>query len=760
VAAQPWDEVLALGLPPNEPRLAHRVLVPARPPQTAAIPDDLHPRLRDALRRRGIERLWSHQARAWELARAGRHVGVVTGTASGKSLAYGLPVLQRLLDDPHARAIYLAPTKALAQDQARGLFALGLGADLRPALYDGDTAPAARSDARRHANLLLTNPDMLHVGICPHHDRWADVLANLAAVIVDEAHVYRGVFGAHVANVLRRLRRACALAGSAPQFLLASATIANPAEAMSTLTGVDVDVIDTDGAPQPAREIALWNPTLLDADLGERASPLAEAATLTAALVLRDQRVICFARSRRAVEVVHRIVRDHLSLTGRDLRDRIAPYRAGYTAEQRRELERRLASGELLAVIATSALELGIDIGLLDCAVVVGFPGTMASLRQRWGRAGRAGSGLSVLVASADALDQYLMANPARLLERPVEAAMLAPDSEELRREHLCCAAFEAPLAPRDDRILGAGAYTEAEALADDGVLARTPAGLAWARPTFPAGEVSLRSSSSEVVAIVETGTGALLGTVEAGRAPSFVHPGAVYLHLGDQYHVRALDLEARLAEVEPFDGDWYTQARIDTTMAVVARRREEPHGTSRLALGTVEVTETTSGFLRRRIRDHAVLDHASLDLPPARFRTEALWLAVDPDLLVEEPDPLGTLHAAEHALIAVLPLLAMCDRWDLGGLSTPFHPDLGGPGIFVYDGHPGGVGIARRGHALFAALARSAHDLIARCPCSDGCPSCVQSPKCGNLNEPLDKWGAARLLEVLADAEAASPAA
>jgi DEAD/DEAH box helicase domain-containing protein len=474
----PWDRVLALGLPPNEPRLVHRSELPATAARTAPLPDGLDRRLLRALRGRGIDRLWTHQAATYEAARAGRHVGVVTGTASGKSLAYGLPVLQTLLTDRHARALYLAPTKALAQDQARTLRLFGLGRDLRPALYDGDTDLGSRALARREANLFLTNPDMLHVGICPGHERWADVLSNLSHVIVDEAHVYRGVFGSHVANVLRRLRRVCALHGAAPQFLLASATIANPAEAMRALTGLDITLVDDDGAPRAARTVALWNPTLLDETTGERASALAEAAALVVSLVVAGQRVICFARSRRAVELIHRFVRDALVDVLPEVRDRVAPYRAGYTGEQRRELERRLASGELLAVVATSALELGIDIGLLDAAVGVGFPGTVAALRQQWGRAGRSGNGLAVLVASADALDQYFVRRPEKLLGRPVEAAILDHLSPEIHAAHLLCAAYEAPIAPRDDSVLGSGTHATAVARADPrGPLAVTTAG-------------------------------------------------------------------------------------------------------------------------------------------------------------------------------------------------------------------------------------------------------------------------------------------
>jgi DEAD/DEAH box helicase domain-containing protein len=747
---RPWDDVLALGLEGPSPRLAHVEHVPAREARTEPLPADLDPVLWSALVGLGIVEVYTHQAEVFRRSLAGAHVGVVTGTASGKTLAYALPILQRLVADPRARALYLAPTKALAQDQARALRGLGLTRVLTPALYDGDTPQGARAVARRHANLLLTNPDMLHVGICPRHERFGDVLASLTHVVVDEAHVYRGVFGSHVANVLRRLRRLCATLGAEPQFLLASATVANPADAMSELVGAPVEVVADDGAPRAARTVGLWNPTLLDAATGERASTLAETAALVAYLVLAGLHVIAFARSRRAVELVHRIARDTIAASDPSLRDAIAPYRAGYTAEQRRELERRLKDGELRAVVATNALELGIDIGRLDVSVAMGFPGTVSSLLQQWGRAGRASDGLALLVASADALDQFFVRHPEALLHRPVEAAILDHASPEIRRAHLACAAFEAPLVEADDAILGDGAYREALALCEEGVLRATPAGLVHAAATFPAAAVALRSSSRDAIAIVDEASGVVHGTVERGRAFSTVHEGAVYLHLGEAYLVRGLDLEARVARVEPFAEDWYTQARTAAETAIVHVREERSALGVPLAFGDVTVTEQVLGYQRKRLPGHDVIDATDLDLPPETFRTQALWFTVPAALSGDGEDLLGTLHAAEHALISVLPLHAMCDRWDIGGLSTNLHPATGRPTIFVYDGHPGGVGIARHGYRRFAELVAHARDVIRDCPCSDGCPSCVQSPKCGNLNEPLEKDGALALLSRL----------
>ncbi len=740
--------MLALGRPPNEERLAHVEERPARPPTPVPFPDDLDPRLWSALVGGGITELYSHQREVWDRSRTGAHVGVVTGTASGKTLAYALPVIAALLDDPHARALYLSPTKALAQDQARTLRSLHLGRALRPALYDGDTDHAARALARRHSNLLLTNPDMLHVGICPHADRWGDVLANLTHVVIDEAHVYRGVFGSHVANVIRRLRRVCAAVGSSPQFLLASATVANPAEMMTELVGDLVEVVSGDGAARPERTVALWNPTLLDPETGERASALAEAAAMIAELVARDLRVICFGRSRRLVEVVHRVARETIGVRAPHLRDAIAPYRAGYTPEQRRELERRLAAGELRAVVATNALELGIDIGMLDCAISIGFPGTVASLRQQWGRAGRSGAGLAVLVASADALDQYFIRHPAMLTGRPVEAAILDHASPEIRRLHLACAAYEAPITEADDAILGGGAYAEALRMAEQGDLRVTAAGVAWARGEFPAGHVALRSSSGAIIAIVDTDTGQVLGTVEQERAYRTVHEGAIYLHMGESFCVTELDLLERVARVRPFAEEWYTQVKSSTMTDITRAHTSAATLGVGLSFGEVTVTEQVLAYQRRGLPRHEVIDTHDLDLPPSAFHTQALWFTVPDALLHGSDDILGSLHAAEHALISVLPLHAMCDRWDIGGLSTNLHPGTGRPTIFVYDGHPGGIGITRRGYDDFAALVRDARDVIRDCPCTDGCPSCVQSPKCGNLNEPLSKHGALALME------------
>ena len=722
--------------------LAHLELVPAREARFAPLPEELHPRVRDALAAQGIGSLYGHQAEAWEAAARGEHFVVTTGTASGKTLAFNLPVLDALAREPKRRALYLYPTKALAQDQLRALGSFRLP-KLRAAIYDGDTPADRRWQVRKWANLILSNPDMLHVGVLPHHDRWGDVLSNLAYVIVDEAHVYRGVFGSHVANVLRRLRRLARVYGADPQFLLASATIANPGELGTRLLGIELTVIGDDAASRAERTVALWNPPLTDEELGLRASALGEASKLMADLVERDLRTLCFTKSRRAAELIHRFTADRL---GDD--SLLSPYRAGYTPAQRREIERRLLEGELLGVSATNALELGIDVGLLDCVISVGFPGTVASLRQQWGRAGRRGHGLAVLVASEDALDQYFMREPRALLGRRVEAAILDHENPRVLDGHVRAAAFEAPLDDRDREVLGDAALERAAALPE---LRRTDAGYVWAGRDYPAAHVSLRSTGPESFTVVDATSGTVLGIVEQERAFSTVHEGAIYLHLGESYRVRALDLESRHAVVEPFRGDYYTQAKVETTTAIVEPYRNERRLGLDLSFGSVVVTDQVVGYQKKSIQTQESIELVALDLPETEFGTEAVWFLPEPWMLEgieREPRLLGSLHAAEHSLIALLPLWAMCDRWDIGGLSTNIHFQTGRPTIFVYDGHSGGVGITERGFEVFEGWAGDTAKLLHGCPCDHGCPSCVQSPKCGNLNEPLDKAGALRLLE------------
>jgi DEAD/DEAH box helicase domain-containing protein len=747
-AEEPWEPLLAEGRAGE--RLVHEQSVPAQEPMLVALPEDLHPAVHDALLSAGVDALYAHQRDA-VLSAYRQPTIVTTGTASGKSLCFQLPTLEVLVSDPRARALYLYPTKALAQDQARAMHAFGLHRQIRPAIYDGDTPTASRAAIRRRSNLIITNPDMLHVGILPHHERWEELFANLAIVVIDEAHVYRGVFGSHVANVIRRLRRIAAIHGTAPRFLLASATIANPLQHASALTGLDgIELIDRDRGPHAARRIAVWNPPLLDRELGTRASALAEAAELLATLTEQGARTICFMKSRRGVELILRQAVDRLPP---ELAERLAPYRAGYTADQRHEIERRLVEGRLLGVVATDALELGIDIGQLDAAICVTFPGTVASLRQMWGRAGRRGRGLAVYIAGEDALDQFFARHPEQFLSRPVEAAVIDPASPEIHDAHLVCAAHEAPLSELDEPFLGQELLSDLRRLAESphGPLRERASGFVPRRSEeYPAAQVALRSSSADSFVLLDLESGELLGTVEAARAFATIHEGAVYLHLGRSYLVAELDLETRRASLESFSGGYFTQAKRESMIYVERVLQERVTHGVRLSYGTIVYEEAVVGYQRKALQDHSVLGFEGLELPTTEFTTRALWYEPG-ELIAHEPFPaellLGTLHATEHAQIAVLPLIAMCDRWDIGGLSTNAHPQTGGPAIFVYDGHPGGVGITRRGYEAFERLVDDASLLIGECPCRDGCPSCVQSPKCGNLNEPLSKRGALELL-------------
>jgi DEAD/DEAH box helicase domain-containing protein len=716
-----------------------------------ALPPELHPGLRDALQRVGIDSLYTHQLRAFELAEDSNLV-ITSGTASGKSLAFNLPVLNSIAARPKDRALYLYPTKALAQDQARKLAQLR-PPGLREAIYDGDTPREERPAIRRRSNLVLTNPDMLHVALLPNHKSWGDFLANLEWVVVDEAHTYRGVFGSHVANVLRRLRRLARAYGREPRFLLASATIANPEELAERLVGTEFELVDDDGAPRAGREIAMWNPPLIDERSGIRRSALSEAADLLAELVSQDVRTICFLKSRRGIELIQRFARENLERRGKpELAKRIAPYRGGYTPQQRREIEARLAAGELLAVVATDALELGIDVGELDAAICTTFPGTVASLRQMWGRAGRRRRGLAVYVAGQDALDQFFCRHPEEFLGRPVEAAILDHGNDQIASRHLIAAAYELPLTGEDDEIFGDGWRERAERLVAAGELRAVGGKLMPRRPEFVANKIALRSASADSIAVIERDAGEMLGLVEAERAFTTIHPGAVYLHLGRSYEVDRLDIEERRAIVSSFDGDWYTRPKKETEIYIERVHEQREVAGVQLNFGAVSVTEQVIAFQRVSVADQEPIDIVALELPEQNFVTQALWYVLPDQLSGKLPTEalLGSLHATEHSQIAVLPLIAMCDRWDIGGLSTNVHFQTGRSTIFIYDGHPGGVGITRRGYEEFERLLGDAERLIAECPCEAGCPSCVQSPKCGNLNEPLHKAGALELMGLM----------
>jgi DEAD/DEAH box helicase domain-containing protein len=745
------------GDPGYRGQLVHVERLPARQARTVGFPDDLPELLASRLRARGIEALWSHQAEALAFARAGSNVVVATGTASGKSLCYQLPVFEALLGGGRRTALYLSPTKALAHDQLRAIRSFAL-TGVRAASYDGDTPTDERPMVRRNANLVLTNPDMLHQGILPSHERWSGFLGRLAVVVVDEAHTLRGVFGSHVAAVLRRLRRAAGRYGARPVFVLASATLGNPGQLAERLVGLPVEAVTDDGSPKGPCTFALWEPPLVDEATGLRHSLNTEAAAWLTAAVEAGVRTLCFTRSRKSAELVATYTRRRVAEVDRDLARRVRAYRAGYLAQERRALEHALAAGELLGVAATNALELGMDIGGLDAVVLGGFPGTVASMWQQAGRAGRQGSpSLAVLVGSDDPLDAYLLHHPADLFGRPVEAALVDPGNPYVLSPHLVCAAYEAPLGEEDLALFGPVSRALTAQLEAEGALRRRRDGLHAAAGRSPAPGVDLRNAGGAPVTIVVADSGQVVGTVDGGRATSTVHRGAVYLHQGEPYRVVELDLDEGVALVEDAGGDEYTQARRDIDIEVIEPTRRVELARSSLWLGRVAVSNQVVGYERRRVGTGELLGYEDLDLPPARLATVAYWYTLSAELLgaaglVPEQVP-GAAHAAEHAQIGLLPLFAMCDRWDIGGVSTAWHPDTGTATIFVYDGYPGGAGIAERGHELAARHLAATRDTVRDCPCESGCPSCVQSPKCGNGNSPLDKAGAVRLLdELLAD--------
>lgn len=752
------------GVPAGESPLTHVRTLPARDAVVADWPPWAPEVLVSALRGCGIEAPWAHQARAASLAFDGQHVILATGTASGKSLAYQLPVLSRLLADPKATALYLGPTKALGADQLRavaGLVSSGMGlAGVRPASFDGDTPLAERDWVRAHSRWVFSNPDMLHRGILSGHGRWSTFLRRLAFVVVDECHTYRGVFGSHVALLLRRLRRVAARYGSAPVFVLASATVAEPAAFASRLSGVHCAAVTEDGSPRGERTIALWEPPLLPELAGEHGAPVrrsagAESASILADLVVQGARTLAFVRSRRGAELTALGAQRALSDVDPALAPRVAAYRAGYLPEERRALEAALAGGELLGVASTNALELGVDIAGLDAVLVAGYPGTRASFWQQAGRAGRERAGaLVVFVARDDPLDTYLVHHAEALLGAPVEATVLDPANPYVLRPQLACAAVELPLTEACVESLGGDAARAVlEALCADGALRRRPAGWFCASRDRPHGEVDIRGSGGPQVAVVEADTGRMLGTVDHGSACTQVHPGAVYLHRGASFVVDSLDLDDGLALVHPEDPAWSTAAREVVDIAVARPLACHRTGGVRVALGEVEVTSQVVGYLRR-LPSGEVLDAVPLELPASTLRTRAVWYTVSDELLATAGVPPaavpGALHAAEHAAIGLLPLVATCDRWDIGGVSTPLHPDTGEATVFVHDGHPGGAGFADRGHAALVPWLSATRDAIAACECPSGCPSCVQSPKCGNGNEPLDKAGAVLVLDAV----------
>jgi len=734
--------------------LVHLEHIPGRAGQTTSWPQSIRPEVTAGLAARGVEAPWTHQAEAAALARAGCSVIIATRAASGKSAAYLAAALSEVLDG--GTVLYIAPTKALAADQLQAVRALNIPG-VRATCYDGDSTAADRAWAQSHANYLLTNPEMVHSVMLPSHTRWRGFFKRLRVVILDECHNYRGVFGSHVAQVLRRLRRVAAYykpAGgpSWPVFVLASATIAEPAAGARLLTGLDVAAVTSDGSPRVPVTFALWEPPLLytPGDVRSRRAATSEAADLLTALVKAEVTALAFIRSRRGAETVALTARTAL---GADQGDTVAAYRSGYLADDRRDLEAGLRDGRITGMAATTALELGVNIPALDAVLIAGWPGTWASLWQQAGRAGRAGRpATAVFIARDDPLDSYLIHHPDTLLHHPLEPAVLDPGNPYVLAPHLAAAAAELPLTEPDLDLFGPAAAAAVDALTGGGELRKRPSGWHPARRGHPARRISLRGGQGRAVRVVEEATGRLVGTMDEPSAHRFVHDGAVYLHQGESYLVGKLDLDDRVALVECRDPGYSTQARDVTDIDAMAEHRRVRWGEADVVFGEVRVTRQVVGYTRVRSESKRREAEVALQLPERTLITAAVWWTIPNGPLVplDGTNLGGAAHAAEHASIGMLPLFATCDRWDVGGLSTEWHPATGQLTVFVYDGHEGGAGFAERGFGVAANWLRATKDAIASCPCETGCPSCVQSPKCGNGNNPLSKPGAVTLLDIL----------
>ena len=727
--------------------MVHLETLPAESIVTA--PTVLPPELSGILRERGIDELYVHQARALDAHRDGRDVVVATATASGKSLIYNLAVALRSLEDPDSRALFLFPLKALERDQLAGL-RRDLGAirsDARPTaeIYDGDTSPYRRRKIRESPpTVLISTPDMLHAGLLPAHARWRDFLSKLELIVIDEVHTYRGIFGSHAAQVLRRLLRVARHHGANPRIVACSATIGNPGAFYQKLVGREAVVVTEDGAPKPTRHYAFFSPDI---------SPYTLAARLFRHCVTNGLRTIAFTQSRRITELMHTWILE----AAPELASRVSSYRSGFLPEERRTIEERLFRGELGGVISTSALELGIDVGGLDVCLLVGYPGSILATRQRAGRVGRGRAGVVLLVPQEDALDRYLVDHPRILLEQPPEDAILDPANLEILRAHLPCAAAEIPLDEAEPWLADPEIRKAVSVVTREGHLLESAAGGEWfPGRSRPARDVSLRSVGDVFTIRRRTEEKSrVIGTIGSGRVYAECHPGAIYLHRARAYHVEKLDLERREVEVEgPVRVDHYTRAVEDKETEILEVHRSRPLGNALLRQGRLRVTTTVKRYEKRRVFGQDLLGSYPLDLPPRRFETEGLWIEVarevELQIRAEEGHFMGGLHGVEHSSLALVPLLALCDRFDMAGISTTNHPQVKGPAVFLYDGQPGGTGVSRalfdRAEELFEA-ARSA---VASCECEEGCPSCIHSPRCGAGNRPLDKRATRRVLELV----------
>ncbi len=745
--------------PEYSDQIAHIEHIPPRSADCGELERPLIKKLQDCLDDNALWPLYKHQAYAVNAARVGANVMVATSSASGKTLCYNVPIMEALLTEKSSRALYLFPTKALAQDQLRKMrdqFCPDILASEDCATFDGDTPQNERFDIKKNARILITNPDMLHIGILPNHQSWSRLLRRLRYVVVDEAHMYRGVFGSHVALVLRRLRRLCEIYGTWPQFICCSATIANPGEHAEKLVGMPFTVVSNDGSPHGGKDFVFWNPPLIDEKKESRRSANSEATFVFTELVKKEIRTLTFTRTRRLTELIYNYSRQNLRQTDRRLIDKIRPYRAGYLAKDRRKIEHELFTGKLIGVVATNALEVGIDIGDLEATVLTGYPGSVSSTWQQAGRSGRSKQkALSFLIATDNPLDQYFMRHPENFFLRNFENALINPENHYILQAHLACSAWEKPLNEKDIVYFGQTMLQEIRDMEKHGLL-KLRGGLWYFPPgiAYPAQAINIRSTSGQNFSIFDTSTDSLMETIEASQAFFMVHTGAIFLHQGDNYLVTKLDLESRTAYVEPAEVNYYTRATEISDLKIIEEQHRQTRGPTTVCLGEVEVNDSVIGYRRKSQLTEEILGEEALELPPQIFTTIALWFDL-PQVAVSRisktgRDFAGGIHAVEHAAISILPLFALCDRNDIGGVSTPFHADTGKAQIFIFDAHPGGIGIAEKGFELINDLWEATYRAIVECPCQEGCPSCIQSPKCGNNNEPLDKKAAVIILEEL----------
>ncbi|MDY3049016.1 MAG: DEAD/DEAH box helicase [Rothia sp. (in: high G+C Gram-positive bacteria)] len=784
VDQQKLSELLdQLGYQQRPQQLTAFRLLPAQAARYAPWPQWLHPRVLEAFLHKGIKEPYLHQLQAADLIRQGKNLILTTGTGSGKSLAYQLAALDALYRGEEERqgqgfksgrvsVLYITPTKALAADQLESLQALKLPG-LRAASYDGDTPQEKRQAIRQQVNFLLTNPEMLHHSILPHHQAWSSFLGKLSYIIIDEAHTYRGIFGAHCALLLRRLQRICQLYGAQPVFLGASATSADPQAFFARLTGLEeqaIELIDRSYAPQPERQVLLWEPEFSQeqpvkdrlafrgaaaqsqqSSTALRISALQQTAQFISDLVLQGTRTLAFIRSRRGAELLAQTSQEQLASIDPALSQKVAAYRSGYLAEERRALERDFAQGRLLALASTPALELGIDISGLDAVLLAGWPGSRASFFQEIGRAGRGGeSSLAIFIADQDPLDTYLVHHPEDIFDRAPESTVFDPENPYLLGPHLCAAAAEIPLRPEDLPLFGPSAGQILQELVNRRYLRRRATGWFWTHSTPASSLVNFRGGGP-ALDLIDLESGSLLGSMSLSQAYSQGHPGAVYTHQGKTYLVEELSVEEGVIGLRPAELDYYTQAKEVSDLALEGSSQQKQWGQVSFHYGPVKVSSQVINFQKKSLASHRSLGSEALDLPAQELRSQALYFSFPLSLVQEaglsaEQLP-GALHAIEHAAIGLLPLLASCDRWDLGGLSRAFHPDTQQPSIFIYDTHPGGAGFSQKGFEDLESWLLATFRALLACDCERGCPSCVHSPQCGSRNEPLDKQGAVLLL-------------